>query len=89
MNYDELIVICTQILAEVLEISPTAVKPEANILSELGGDSIDVLRIAARVEERFGLRLNASELAEVQTMHDMVAGLEVKLYQTRIEMAAT
>ena len=79
MNREDLFAICTEILSEVLHVPRESIHPKSNIMLDLGGDSLDLLRLSVRIEERFNLRLSDDDLVGVQTVDDMMSHLERKL----------
>jgi len=60
----------TAIVAEVAEVEPESVAPDAK-LEDLGIDSLDGLRIVAAVEKRFGVVIDETEIAKIRTMPDI------------------
>ena len=63
------------ILAKQLRVDP-AVIPEARIKKDLGADSLDILQLLMRIEDRYGITIPDEELATFETVGDVVAYLE-------------
>lgn len=51
----------------------------AETFSELGIDSLDVLRVAAAFEQYFDVRITTAELVRIKTVDDIVKELERKV----------
>ncbi|MCR5840523.1 MAG: acyl carrier protein [Bacteroidales bacterium] len=64
------------ILAKQLRVDPADVIPEARIKKDLGADSLDILQLLMRIEDRYGITIPDEELATFETVGDVVAYLE-------------
>ena len=64
------------ILAKQLRVEPERVVPEARIKKDLGADSLDILQLLMRIEDRYGITIPDEELATFDTVGDVVAYLE-------------
>ena len=64
------------ILAKQLRVDPARVVPEARIKKDLGADSLDILQLLMRIEDRYGITIPDEELATFDTVGDVVAYLE-------------
>jgi len=58
MTRDEVLEVVTQIIAEALRAPRDKVRPGANLFLDLDAESIDLVDIRFRIEERFGFRVN-------------------------------
>ena len=56
-----------QIVADIAEISPEEVRPDAS-LEDLGIDSLNGLRIVAEVEKRYGVNIPDEAIGKIRTM---------------------
>jgi acyl carrier protein len=72
-----------QILIELLEADTGEKHPDladtANLRSELGLDSVDVVSIVSQIERRFRIRLTHQELEKLATVGDVLDLLQTKL----------
>lgn len=64
----------TSIIAEVAEISEAEITEEAP-LQDLGVDSIMALEIVALVEQKYKVEISEEEMAEINTVGDILANL--------------
>ncbi len=65
------------LLAEVLGIDPERVRPESLLVRDLGAESIDLLDLSFRVEERFQIAIHADEIERDVRQHLGAAPFEV------------
>ena len=64
-------------LAESLNVDRAKIKPQANLQTDLGAESIDLLEIIFRLEQEFGIKIRDEEfcphsLITVETITDFV-----------------
>ena len=64
------------ILAKQLRVDPARVVPEARIKKDLGADSLDILQLLMRIEDKYGITIPDAALATFETVSDVVAYLE-------------
>lgn len=64
MNRDEIEGAVHEAVMEALGLDEDEVTPEATLLDDLGAESIDLLDILFRLERRFGVKIQASDLAD-------------------------
>jgi acyl carrier protein len=55
------------------------IKPEADLQSDLGLDSLDTVEMTVGLEDRFGIEIPDSELEGVKTINDAVQLIEQKV----------
>ena len=65
------------VLEEVLGASPATVRLESVLVSDLGAESIDLLDLTFRIEEKFHIRIEANEI-EREARKRLVAGVYEK-----------
>jgi acyl carrier protein len=75
---DELEQGIAEIVAEVAEIEPTSIDPQAT-LAQAGIDSLMSVEIAVDVERRYGIHFEEAELKRIATFADLVAQTRAKL----------
>jgi acyl carrier protein len=59
------------ILAEQLGVELSEVTPEANILDDLGADSLDVVEMVMSLEEAFDIEVPDEEVEGLRTIGDV------------------
>lgn len=57
-------------------IDADKVKPESDIIKELGLDSLDIVDMLMKVEETFGVTIDDSDVVELKTVADVVRFIE-------------
>jgi acyl carrier protein len=50
------------LLMEVLGVAPEAIRPESVLVADLGAESIDLLDLSFRIEEKFNVTIEANEI---------------------------
>ncbi|MEV4760037.1 acyl carrier protein [Micromonospora sp. NPDC049559] len=65
-----------ELAAEVFDVSPEEVTPEAAFYEDLGVDSLQKVEFVVRLERHFGVRLTDQEAAELHDLGDALAALE-------------
>lgn len=56
------------IIAEIVEIEPGKITPDANFVEDLGMDSMMALEILASIEKKYKLRIPEENLPKVTTL---------------------
>ena len=62
MTKQEILEELKPLLVEVLGVTPERVRLESVLVSELGAESIDLLDLSFRIEEKFEVRIEANEM---------------------------
>jgi acyl carrier protein len=70
MQNDEIIKTINRLLVEEIEIDEEQIHPSAQLKNDLGIDSLDFVDLFVIVENNFGLKMKAEEMAEVKTLQD-------------------
>ena len=78
MTQEELLAAVRDTMSREVGVSAGSVGMDTT-LEMLNVDSLDVLRIAASFEKVFNIRISTTELTEIRTVGDIVAGLDRKL----------
>ncbi len=64
------------ILAEQLRLDPDRITPDAEIIGDLGADSLDVLQLLMTIEDEYGIKIPDEELEGFRTVGDIVDYVE-------------
>jgi acyl carrier protein len=59
------------LVAEQLGVELTEIKPDANILDDLGADSLDVVEMVMALEEHFDIEVPDEDVEELRTVADV------------------
>ena len=79
MERPEILEKVRRMIAEKLGIDLDDVKEDANIIEDLGADSLDLVDIVMYVGDTFGIRVEDEELEKIKTLKDIVDGIVKKL----------
>ena len=66
----------SQILARQLRVDVEKIDMSADIMEDLGADSLDVVEILMTVEEQFGLAIPEEEFPNLRTVNDLCNYIE-------------
>ena len=61
-----------KMLAEQLGISEEEIKPESDVVKDLGADSLVVVELLMSLEEEYGITLPEGEIESLKTVQDIV-----------------
>ena len=79
MQRTEIFSILKELIADLLNVSAAEIS-ERSYLSDLGAESIDIVNMVMRIEERFGLdEIEDEDVQELQTVGEVVDYLEIML----------
>ena len=70
MQNEEIISKINRLLIEEIEIDEHQITPEASLKNDLGIDSLDFVDLFVLVENNFGFKMKAEDVAEVKTLGD-------------------
>lgn len=59
------------IFVELFEVPESALKPDANLFTDLGLDSLDAIDLMITFENRFHVKLDKSAASHIRTMTDV------------------
>ena len=68
MTFDKV----AEILAKQLSTDKAKIKPETNILTDLGADSLDLVEVLMSLEEEFNVSIPDEAIPEIKTVGDLV-----------------
>ena len=60
------------LLVEKLGISADSIKPESEIIKDLGADSLDLVEMLLSLEENFGVTVTDEQTEAIKTVKDIV-----------------
>ena len=69
----------TNLVARTLKISPDQLRPEADLVADLGADSLAVVELMMALEEKLGVRIDDDEAEGLHTFGDALALVRAKL----------
>ncbi len=64
------------LVAEQLGVSKDTIKPESNILEDLGADSLDIIEMLMTLEDEYGITIPDEKISQVKTIAQIVALIE-------------
>ena len=67
-----------EVVAQQLSVDAEQVKMEAEFVTDLGADSLDVVELVMALEEKFGIEIPDEEAEKIKTVADVVAYIEAK-----------
>ena len=76
---DEITKKVQDILVEKLGIAPTEVTPDANLIKDLGIDSLDYAELVMEFEQTFDIRIPDSDAEQLSTVSQTVKYIANKL----------
>lgn len=79
MERTQIFSILKELIADLLNVSVAEIS-ERSYLSDLGAESIDIVNMVMRIEERFNLdEIEDEDVQELQTVGEVVDYLEIML----------
>ena len=63
-------------LANQLGIDPADIRPESNIIDDLGADSLDIVELLAAMEDEFNILITDERVHELYTVGEVAEFLE-------------
>lgn len=65
-----------EMLAKQLNIKPETIRPESEIVKDLGADSLDVVELLISLEDSYGISIPEEDMENFKTVQDIVNMLE-------------
>lgn len=59
----------TALIAEIIEMDPKEINPDAHLVEDLGMDSMMALEILAAIEKRFRIKIPEEDLPKITTVN--------------------
>ena len=63
-------------LAKQLNLSADQIKPESDVVKDLGADSLDVVELLISLEDDCGISIPEDDIVNVKTVQDIVDMIE-------------
>ena len=83
MERTKIFSILKELIADLLNVSEAEIS-ERSYLSDLGAESIDIVNMVMRIEERFSLdEIEDEDVQELQTVGEVVDYLEIMLRSSK------
>ena len=70
MQNEEIVRKINQLLIDEIEIAESQINPAADLKKDLGIDSLDFVDLFVIVENNFGFKMKAEEMADVKSLQD-------------------
>ena len=67
------------VIAEELEVEESQITMESQIVDDLGADSLDVVELIMRLEEKFDVEIPDEDAEKIQSVGDAVKFIDQKL----------
>ena len=71
------------IVADILEVDYSEVRPEASIEYDLGADSLDAVELIMEFEKEFALSIPDEEAERLKTVADVISYIEQEMHETQ------
>ena len=68
-----------EILREEFEIEEQALTPDANLVDDLGIESLDFVDIVVTIEKEFGFKVKREEITRVRSLDDLYTYIETRI----------
>lgn len=65
-----------EMLAKQLNIKPETIRPESEVVKDLGADSLDVVELLISLEDSYGISVPEEDMENFKTVQDIVNMLE-------------
>ncbi len=67
------------VIAEELEVEEDQIQMDSKIVDDLGADSLDVVELIMRLEEKFDVEIPDEDAEKIQTVGDAVKFIEARV----------
>jgi len=64
------------LVAEQLGVDKKTIRPESNIIEDLGADSLDVIEMLMTLEDEFGITIPDDKINQIKTVGQIVELIE-------------
>ncbi|MBG0567775.1 acyl carrier protein [Actinoplanes aureus] len=67
------------LIADVLDLNPEVITDDAHFIDDLGVDSLLALELAVALERRCQIKIESTEIVDVESLRDVITLLDRKL----------
>ena len=67
------------LVGEQLGVEKESLVPEANLLDDLGADSLDVVELVMAIEEEFAIEVPDADAENIRTLGDITSYIEARV----------
>ncbi|WP_026494338.1 acyl carrier protein [Butyrivibrio sp. WCD3002] len=71
MNLDEI----KEVIADTLGVDEDKVTPDANLIDDLGADSLAIVELHMEIEEKLGIKIPDEVISELHTVSDVLEAI--------------
>ena len=61
-----------RVIVEQLDCDAASIKPESNIIDDLGADSLAIVELVLKLEETFGISIPEEETEKIRTVGNVI-----------------
>jgi acyl carrier protein len=61
-----------KLIADIIEMEPDQIAPDANLVEDLGMDSMMALEILASIEKKFRIKIPEEDLPKITTLNNAI-----------------
>ncbi len=65
-----------EFLSNQLGVDPSEIRPETNIIEDLGADSLDLVEMLSEMEDEYNIMITDERIRELTTVGEVAAFLE-------------
>lgn len=65
-----------QLIVEQLNVNASDIKPEHDLMDDLGADSLDKVELVMAIEDEFGIRISDNDADELHTVQHLLDYIE-------------
>ena len=58
-----------ELIADIIEMEPSKIDPEANLVEDIGMDSMMALEILASMEKKYRIKISEDDLPKITTLN--------------------
>lgn len=66
-------------LSRNMDIDQDAIKPDSDLVNDLGADSLDSIEIVMEIEDEFGIEIKDGDLDGMRTVGQLVSAIERRI----------
>ncbi len=78
---EEILEYLREVLADLFEIKPEKVVPEANLYEDLDIDSIDAVDLILKLKDLTGRKIQPQQFKHVRTVNDVIEAIQAVMAQ--------